>query len=553
MKKAVLLTGLMSVMMPAMISAQSLAVPGVSPSNPLAILTVPETSIAMKGIEGSAFGRAMLARHAAFWASPQNAAARDQFAATSQTLGIDLTPPRFLVDQVKGFDLYVVEIDSFQNYVLALQMRDPAVADKVLGHITQEAAGASGVSGGFRADTVVERTVTKGRTIYLPAFEMYFADLEGGILVYSTNQKALESALSDDGRAMFTSAYFDRFSKGLPKNETAPWMLGELDRLSPIISSVTGLPDFVTAQILPPSGATQLAAGVDRLEITTFIPQTELKGEPRRYALAAPPASRVAFSDMVPANPLVGYATAHFDGIAFLDAALAMIDSLPGRAGTGEKVNKGLEESRGELGFDPRTDLLATLGPDMAIYLSEFTPAEDPTGMPKAFSGVFVAGVRDEARFTRIVKLLEERLSPPPPTPKSKDEPAPTPVNPIQTEQFQGIAIRSVASPPVSWALTSDRFYVGTSTVAIKEAIDVAADPAKAQTSTDSWKVASAVQDASRTSVLGASGSRFASLFPTLPAEWQAVLTAAEYVSVSTTYRTEGKKQQLVVLTAPAK
>ncbi|MBI1291580.1 hypothetical protein GC173_10105 [bacterium] len=552
MKKGLFLSALVMLTIHGGAEAQQLANPGTSPSNPLAILSVPDTRAIERGLDASTFGNALAARFGTGWQGAELAEVRRSLSTVSESLGIDMQPGAFLTDQVQAFDLYVVEVDGVENYLISARMREPGVGTRIVDRIREEATGASGVSGGFRADTVVERAVPKGRTVYLPAFEIYFANLESGALLYSTNQKVLESALADDGRAMFTSAYFERFGKGLGETEGQPWMLGEVRRLAPLLASVTGISPLALDMALPESAGIRLSMGPDRVELVAFTPQEEIKGDARRYALAAPPPALVSTAQGIPSKALVSFATEHFDGIWFLDSVLGAVDRLPGRTGTAQSVSTALDKSRSDLGFDPRTDFMAALGPGLAIFVSELKPAADPLSPPEKVEATLVAGVRDMTRFTRVVKLLEERLSPPPPAPKGSETPAP-PKNPIRTEEFDGVRIRSVAEPPVAWALTDTRFIVGTSPSAVKDALEVISNPSTSLTETADFKAAAAAQDPTQTSVLAFSGRQLADLFTTLPPEWATVVRSAEFVSVATAYRPEGAKTQVTILTSPAK
>jgi hypothetical protein len=253
----------------------------------------------------------------------------------------------------------------------------------------------------------------------------------------------------------------------------------------------------------------------------------------------------------VPATAKIAYATSYFDGIHAFDSILKLIDRVPGRAGTARTVTTALEASRSELGFDPKTDFLAGLGPEMAIYVTSLKTGAEGLSAPKEVEGAFVAQVRDHARFSRIVRLLEERISPPPPPrqPNAPAEPAP---NPITSEEVGDVTIRSVAVPPMAWALSNDRFYVGTSPSAVREALGLATSAEGNITTTNDWRGASAAQEAARTSVFVADGTRLLDLFQDISAEWKAVAAGMEYLSVATIYRPEGRKQQLVILTSPA-
>lgn len=525
MKRALIASSLVCLALAANTHAQRLAVPGVSPSNPLTIVSCPDVAEMMDSLKRSAVGRDVLASRKAAWAAESNANAREILRTIGQELELPLDDLGRLGEVIVGFDYYIVEQNKVENYVLAVAFQNRGPVTRLLDRLKDEADLASGVSGGFPADTVIERTLPNGRMVLLPAFEVYLAELDGNRLLLSSNQAALESAVEDGGRALFTSAYFDRFSKGVARFSHELWVFGETGRAAPAISTITGIPALVTSSFLPEASIILVGANKEGIEVASFIPGQDLKGEQRRYALAAPPPGPLPAAGYAPANSLTSYTTNHFDGITYLDNILTFIDGLPGMTGTKQNVTTRLDRSRTELGFDPRTDFLANLGPEMTAFVQALEPGENPFGLPKSASAGMVTWVKDPERFSRILRLLEDQISPPAPTAKDANSPAPTPINPVSTEQFEGFTIKSVKNPPMAWSYGEGRFFLTTGPEVLKSSISAMKAQPTAGAGTQSSVLRIAGQEITR--ILGGADA----------------LGNAKELSVTTSYRREGLRR----------
>jgi hypothetical protein len=526
--------------------ASNLAVPGHTPANPVAILSVPKTKVALKNLTASQFGAHLVAqREAAF---QQSEGLRARFAEISTTLGAEVTPSSLLTDQVQGIDFYAVDIDQLPVYVTAIRFNQPGVTGKLIDQLKSDANAASGVSGGHPANTTVEKPFDGGRTISFPAFELYLAEIDGVTLLHSTSFDALQSAVKNEGAALLTSAYFTRSEAGLGEARADMWAFGSMERVAPILGAVLGAGDSLLANALPPQGSARFAFEKDHLALHAFTPVDDMPPAQKRHAIAAPPPGKIAALSYVPGNALAAYSTNHFDGISLLEDLLATIDTLPGMDGTANTVNTRLAASRKELGFDPKTDLLGALGPDATIALLSYTAGEQLLAMPKSTDVVYVGWVKEPERFKNVIATLEEFISPPPKPSADKNAPPPTPVNPITTETFEGVTVSSVAKPSLAWAMADGYFLVGSTPHAVKESIRASKSADSSIAANPDLKRAAALAEETLNGMTVIAPDLLAPLLPADAADAAPWLEKSSLLSVTTAFRPTGKRTDAILM-----
>jgi hypothetical protein len=392
-------------------TAQQLAVPGRSPANPAAVISVPEASETWRKLLASPAGPPIqtLFTKSPWAASEPMAGLRDRLTQTGAQLGFSLLPADLLTNTVNGIDLYAIRNGDEVALVIALSLYDAATANRVLDQLKRESAGATGMSGGHTADRIEEKEQGAKRFLYLPGFSLYLG-AESTTLVISSDREALESAMADQGRAIFTSEFYQRFMAGLEGEPADAWMFGEVDLLTPLL----------TRGALPVAGDNRrvtvgkLVFDNDYIRLTTFVPTDDMELDDQRYALAAPPPGEITSFRLLQPGGMLYYGTNHFDGIAVLDSVVRTVTSIPGSTVTREAVNEQLAGSRTLLGFDVQADLLANLGPGLGISINHMDPAA-AKGMAEVgrLDAVVAVEFRDGERFRRVLSIFEEAASTP--------------------------------------------------------------------------------------------------------------------------------------------
>ncbi|CAN5372386.1 hypothetical protein BH09SUM1_BH09SUM1_02070 [soil metagenome] len=547
-------------------NAQKLAVPGKSPANPVTILSIPDSSAAWTGFAGSPLGRAFIDFYgnAAMAQTADGKAFRDQVATAEKVLGISLKPADLMTQTLSGMDLYVVDDHGASRFALVMAFNDPALPGKILDQLKKDAKSSSGVSGGFTADTVVEKPIADGRSLYMPAFELYFAQ-QGNTLVYSASRDVLESTISNGGEPLFTSEYYTKFTDGIKDEPNDVWMFGEIGRLATLAGAAMPMQEqnaFALFTKTTAAGAVSLKK--DHIKVTTFVPVDEMKTIDKRYAMAAPPAGEIPILNYFPKDVLFAYGTNHFDGLAILDSWVDDVSGMPGMENAKQAVDQRLDESSQQLGFDPKNDFLANMGPDLGFVITKFEASGDASWMPKSAGIAFACHIKDPDRFAQVLRTLQEWVAPPPPM--TADQKGPAPKSLVTSEEVDGQTILSVAVPPLAWTLTADNmFIVSMDSKTVADTMAQAKSTSSSITASSVYTRSGEFMDKNRNSysiislaqladTLGAMAPAPAADDPNAAAmakerdAFLNVLKSASTVATTSVFRKEGKKQETVVL-----
>lgn len=464
-----------------MAAASEPAVKGFTPANPTMVLSIPSPNEIHGALSASPFGQAVLAAMADA-IKPAPGTATEQRAALEQSLGISFDIKSLMTETLTGADLYLVEPTAVPAFVINLQFSDSAMPGKILDQVKRDATGATGVSAGISADTVVESAANNARTLYLPAFEI-FLGARGNVLVWSTNRGSLESAFADEGKAIFQSDFMQRTMSQLKPEKAHIWGFGEADDLAMILASRSS----AAAQGASNSSATggfTITFEKSRTLVESFKHQDDMPPSLRRYAMTAPPADDINIINYLPESSVMAYANNHFDALAMLEV---MEEGLT--AGSEPMLKPGelderLKASRALLGFDPKDDLLANLGPGAGFALTKMeTTSSAP--LPQ-IDGVLAVQIKNREKFLNVLKVLDQMATqaaasaapPPRPAPATTataegqaatpaPSPSPRPTPSLQKETIDGAEVTyiQIEGSPLgnlspAWGLTSDGIFL---------------------------------------------------------------------------------------------
>lgn len=452
--------------------AQDLAVKDRTPANPLFIVSVPDSPGFWKSFGESKFGQMVEREIVLPGLSPVEKAGLEK------ALGFSLEPSDLFTQTVKGFDAYFLELNDERGFVVNFSLRDATTATKILDQVKLECASAQGNAGGVSASTVVDTVTAEGvRQLSLPAFQLYLA-ADGSTLIWSNQRESLESTLRDEGKAIYSSEYFKRYMDELKNDPGKVWIFGEAAQAAPIAK---------LEDVSVPAGENlTLGAKVDadksRLKVTTFQHQEDMPSAEKRYTLTAPNGGDISILNYLPENTSAFFGTNHFDGPSMLE----VIEEEAKAKGDEESpfsaksIDEKVQSGKALLGFDAKEDILANIGPELAIGITQTGQAKDEQ-YPFDLFAVFHVKNRD--RFEAVLKTLEDSVgsasaapTPRKRQPKSADPnavtptPTPEPTPAVQTEDFEGETIRFAASVPGApsmmsnlqpgYAFTSDDYFI---------------------------------------------------------------------------------------------
>lgn len=392
--------------------AHELAVPGYSPANPRAVLSIPDTGEAWRKLEATPLGSALDRLFSTDGAGSPLATWLEQADEAGAELGASLRPQDLFAETISGLDFYALRTDGQVGSVAVLACHDNGLPSRVLDHLKQEVRLATGTSGGYTADTFEERQEGGRRILELPAFSLYLA-ADGNTLVIATEREGLESASADQGRATFNSEFFRRHNSGLEGEPADIWFFGEPGLVLPILLRGTINPEiFAAGPGEQPSTIARITILSDALKATTYQPYQDMETTRQRLSRAAPPAGPLAALKTFPREGLFHYATNYFDGLAFVDQFLESMTAIPGTDVTKDQVEAQLAASSTVLGFDVQNDLLANLGPEMGVLVTSL--GEDETLPAWAqVEAIITVGLRDEDRFAQVLEIFEESATTP--------------------------------------------------------------------------------------------------------------------------------------------
>ncbi len=446
---AVPVTLLLAVMAPSAPAAE-LAVPGRTPANAHFIVSVPASGEAWSNVAETPLAAPLESAVAAAigFGDPQEGTTRQMIESLEEDLGYSLALPSLMTQTLAGLDVYFLDQGGQPGYVANIAFNSPAAASRTFEQVRTEAAHARGVTRGISADTILESTTGQARMIELPAFEIFLA-LEDNVLTYGTQKRFVESAVANEGGVLFQSTYYHSFMEELRGEDADLWVFGEPIWLLDLVPRERILPVVRTFFEHPPPLGMKARADSEGLHCITFVPQGEMGAAQRRFTLAAPPAGRLAVLDFLPGNSEFLYATNSFDGVYLFESVLTHLEGqendLPLSA---EALSHAMETSIDLLGFDIETDLLANVGPDLAIGLwrNEQAAGDEP-GLPDL---VFVSNLRDPERVQDVLLILEEvidnSLPPAAPAGQTGQGEAPPPPPLFTEETIEGQTVR-IANP----------------------------------------------------------------------------------------------------------
>lgn len=395
-------------------SAHELAVPGYSPANPRAVVSIPNTTEVWRKLEATPLGATLQGLLAGDSAAegPTGEAWLEQIEKAGNDLGFSLRPADLFVNTISGLDFYALRPDGRRASVTVLAFHEADVPGRILDHLKREVRQTSGSAGGFASDIFEEQEDAGRRLLELPAFSLYLA-AEGNTLVMATEIDALESSAADQGRATFTSDFFRRHNEGVKEEPADIWFFGEPGLVLPVLLRGAINPDLFLADAEEQASTiARIAITPEAFKVATFVPYQDMEVTRQRFSRAAPPAGPLTVLETFPREGLFYYATNYFDGLEFVDHLLGSITAIPGTNVTKEQVEEQISTTTPLLGFDVQNDLLANLGPEMGILVTRL--GEDET-LPfwAQVEAVITVGVRDETRFAQVLEIFEDSATTP--------------------------------------------------------------------------------------------------------------------------------------------
>lgn len=549
--------------------AQTLVAPDRVPLNPTAVLSIPDAKALWTGLERAPITKAFAEILAAPHIKESDRWLR--FVAQSDQLqksaGVSLWPSELLGQHVTGADVWVVEnADKSLGMVTVIKCTDPETAHRVLDMIKAEAAGAKGVAGGFTAETVVEKTINGKRVLVLPAFSLAMV-ADGNVLSWATSEALLASSMDGLGTAYLNSEAFVAEMQGLAEEQGEIWMQGDLTRLAPILRG----PGATLKQLTAARGSAKISVAQDSLKISVFSPLSAMEGLDKRYALAAPAPGDLTIMNFFSADALAVFGSNYFDGLTLLDKATETVAAMPESPISAKQIESQVAGSRSTMGFDVRNDLLGNLGPDFGFAIEKVVLPGQEGGKPQ-LSAVVVSQVKNRERFQTVIDRVEAMVAPPPPSPAAdqKGTPVPAPPSPLRSEQIDGGTLRMFDSPQLeafglkpSYLLTDQSYFIfALSPDGVKSAQARFRGGEGSLTASPLYKQAGSNMEASRNSLVifpatnlhGAVKGNMATLEGSMTPQQKLdaesalkLLESLQSISISTIYKREGKKQEIVI------
>lgn len=521
-------------LMPGLAGAQQLAVQGKTPANPILIVSVPDAGKLWTKYSRSPLGQVAERHRKEQAALPEKSVAMNELARIEQQLGMSFAPEDLFGQTITGFDFYVAEAGDGTSLAASIAFVNGDQPNAILDQLKKDAKGARGVSGGYAATQVQEEVSGGTRKLSLPAFNIYLA-AEGNVLFFSQSPEVLESTLSNGGRAIFTSDYFKTFMDGLPTEEGDAWFFGEASQLQTLSPKMTTLP------VGQSTAAALLRMETDHIKLSTFVPTAHMEPIARRFALTAPPPGDVGVLQYFPQNPLLAYASNHFDGLIFLEGLLDIADMVPAAAGTGDTLVAAIEESGRSGGPDLKNDLLANIGPDFGFVVSRL--GLEAAAIQPDVELALVCNVKDPDRFATVLEALEQLVG---------QGAAP---DSFLRETYNDTTIVSPPTMPIAWTLTPEStFLIAMSVQNLKDTLDIGRGASNAFTASSQYQEAaqhlSPNQNDYFTFSVGRMLESFGSQVEAMETSGTMVLEALQTISdvtVTTSYPRAGKQQEILI------
>ncbi len=564
MLRTTTLAGIMA-LAAAIAPGQNLAVPGKTPANPDLIVSIPSTPALWGALSATPISGLLGPMSQPAGGIPA------ELKALEGEIGLKLDPADFFTETLSGLDIYYLTINEYPGFVANLAFQDALMPGKIIDQLKKDAAGSSGSSAGIGADTIVESSNGRTRILSLPAFEIYLAADEN-VLVWSNLKLGLDSAVSDEGRALFASEFFKRSMDSLSKESGQAWAFGDVTAYQAALASATP-PVAGTVTPTRSSSAYKLQIGKDFAKLSSFTHQDDMPMAKRRYAMTSPPAGAVPITSYFSSDSLLTIGTNHFDGLAILETSLDTLSSIPNSPVKASQIEENLKASRASLGFDVRNDLLANLGPALGLDIIKADASNGGT-----LDLVLVSAVKDVTRFKNVVAALEKLAEGMPAAPK-EGEPAAKPGEAAKTtavaerETWEGIEITSysfltglaglggVLSP--AFAITEDNHFVlAISKDTLKSAITRGKAGKGGILSSDKGSRIAKLVDEDRNSLVTLdieslvagfaaaidSGVPTAGATPEQSKALLAFVKALKFFGMGTSYRDNGEKHTMVIL-----
>lgn len=399
---------------PHLVAAHQLAVPGNSPANPVAVLSVPDAGEVWEKLGETPIRGALMKYFADASASgnPLVVAIQEQGRTAGEELGFSLHPDELFTRTLRGFDLYSVTSGGAPALVGVFAFNNEQAPRRILDQLKREVRQAGGTSGGFRADAM-EESVVAGRTILdLPAFALHLS-AQGNVLVVANDRNALDSSAADQGRVTFNSDFFKRYDDGLGDAPGDIWFFGEPQALMPL--ALRGLLNpgvFAPDPEIQKNAIARLSIHQDSLLTTTFMPTVDMEITQQRLARAAPVPSDLPFVAALPESGVFHFASNYFDGLAAVDGLIESLTSVPGSQVQKSQIQEQMTASTTLLGFDLQNDLFANLGPEAVLLITSV--GSDPNApIWSQMEGAILVGVRDEILMEEVLEIFEESATAP--------------------------------------------------------------------------------------------------------------------------------------------
>lgn len=412
--------------LPALLSAASLAVPAVAPSNSVAVFSVNDSKSMWTNIAASPLKSSIDALSAEL----EKAGGEEMqkgLAKFSAVTGYSLKPTEFMTKTISGLDVHVLPAAANggkPEIVVALKFNsadDAAKLAEAMKQSTREDAEASGMDAtkaivdvtvdgqGFKAFEMFRgeaSTAPDGTTTTAPASAGFFG-MKGDAFVFATSRDAINAAsTATTGPAFLQSEPFKKTMANLSDTPTQMWAYGDGDALSEVLANL-GDPQMASAvggmkgKTLGMTGE----AAPEFMRIRMFSPAEQFTASTKIAAelsgKGAPDALR-----FVPAGSLLSYAVANFGGKPMYDAVMAQMAQDPNQQMMAMMAQMTMMQYGQQMGINLDRDLLGNMDKDIAMSLTR-VELDPSMAAPPTVDAVIAIRMKDGAKALEVMKKIE--------------------------------------------------------------------------------------------------------------------------------------------------
>lgn len=375
---------LAAILLPGEAAAQRLAVPGATPENAVAVISVNDPSVLYSAASRSKLPALVQAYVDGVPGLAESVATFEgDRAKVENVLGYGLSPDMLFRGALRGADFYVLrhELGAAPQYssVAVLSFNDQTQALNTLTQVLDELKSADGNVGAYPANMMTLSQV-RGQSFHaFPAFGICIANKED-LIYLATSERAMREALSAEGKDGLVSA--TNFPNTMGPLAGVPgqfWAYGERGALTwqaVALGVADPAPDapFSTLEAILQADSLQRIGLIGEItpsaiKMTRFLAAAEFDTADKNLSAAAD-STELAAAGWLPADGALTYVTANADLRAVINADFDEINSRPNGEAHAEEIRKALEEWRAAMGFSIVEELFGVLDLDFGMSWS---------------------------------------------------------------------------------------------------------------------------------------------------------------------------------------